>query len=167
MYRKKAQLVSLLEVIREMKKDITELQINQAVSANGKKLELPIDINKKISDADMVSGSFLFEGRKFTFFDRASKSFGVHQITMPVEYDSINSISEEMKDAIENFNVFRVGLKATYRLNKMNRLLVLFSVEVISSGHKSVIDQDSVKMYLKVLTTGSFSTVKAIEQMKS
>jgi len=144
MSRKKQQLVSLYAALREYKA-IKDLSIEKTNSDKYKDSEFTIE------DGDLISGSFIHENMKFKFFDRCSKDFGLHRLSIPFKTHIADEHRSDLADEINNFNLYRVGVKAVVNIKKDGDCIIYFNIETMSNGEASVVDSHSIGLYLQIL----------------
>lgn len=157
MARKKPQLVSLYEQLKNVK-TIKNLYIDKTSN------EQDID-NIVISDGMLLSGSFEYENLKYTFFDRCSKDFGLHRLTVSFSFAVSESKINDVNSILDEFNLFKVGLKAIVNKRNQGKISVLFNVECISNGDATVVDVNSIGLYIKMLSTVPAITVKELNKL--
>lgn len=156
MSRKKPQLVSIFETIRNQK-GIADLSLEKTNK------EVEFAKKRNIEEGLLTAGSFKFENVKFGFFDRASKEFGIHRISATYKLHMANEKWKELEEEIENFNLFRVGVKAMYKKINPNEVAISFNIECISNGEGAVVDSHALGLYLTMLRTVPSSLLEKIK----
>lgn len=144
MSRKKPQVVSIYETIKTHK-GIENLEVE--------KTNKDRDRLKKTTpeEGTLTAGHFKFENVKFSFFDRASKEFGIHRISSSYKIKMPSDKWQNLEEEIESFNLYRVGVKAMCKKIESSEIAISFNIECISNGDNSVVDTHALGLYLTML----------------
>lgn len=154
MARKNNQLVYILETLKDFK-SISNIDISRVASLNGDKK----DLNSKFEEGDMISGTFEYDNLIFSFVDRCSDIMGLHRISCPFNFEVKELKSKlsmsDINESIRRFELLKIGIKAILKdVNESGgEFSVIFSIDLISSGDKRIVDKDSVVSYINILKT--------------
>jgi len=107
-------------------------------------------------DGDLIAGDFIYDNIKYSFIDGCSSILGVHRIScnFTFEVKSDTSISAIEKH-INNFNLYRIGIKASFISLEKETLKVQFSIDFISYSDGSFLSKDRIINSLDLLDSSA------------
>ncbi|MEB6635542.1 hypothetical protein [Kluyvera cryocrescens] len=121
-------------------------------------------------DGDLIAGDFIYDNIKYSFIDGCSSILGVHRLSCNFTFEvrSDTSISAIEKH-INNFNLYRIGIKASFISLEKETLKVQFSIDFISYSDGSFLSKDRIINSLNLLDSSAeylWSSAKEIMKDK-
>jgi hypothetical protein len=121
-------------------------------------------------DGDLIAGDFIYDNIKYSFIDGCSSILGVHRLSCNFTFEvrSDTSISAIEKH-INNFNLYRIGIKVSFISLEKETLKVQFSIDFISYSDGSFLSKDRIINSLNLLDSSAeylWSSAKEIMKDK-
>lgn len=121
-------------------------------------------------DGDLIAADFVYDNINYSLIDGCSSVLGVHRLscnfTFEVRSDTTNIAIEKH---INNFNIYRIGIKASFISLEKETLKVQFSIDFISYSDSSFLSKDRIINSLDLLASSSeyfWSSAKEIMKDK-